>query len=206
MRIAATRRLDIVLCDNSGWDLDRIAHRVRGDLQPEVEFHAFGASDYPTHRGKGVGEAAIIDEFIEKVLPARDVDFVAKCTGRLFVRNAPSLLAQANSGVDVLCALDRRLRFADSRFFILRKEIFARLHGLGAEIDESENVYLEHAFVKRLFREFADGARWEPFRMLPLYAGRSGTDGTRYDGPRELGEWAFRSAVRVAARTSRMQI
>lgn len=205
--IAAAEHVDVVFCDNSGWDLDRIARRVQGDEgEGLVEFHSFDKADYPAHLGKGAGEATIIDQFIENVLPARDADFVAKCTGRLFVRNASSLLAQAKPGVDALCALDQRLRFADSRFFVLRKQVFARFHGLAEEIDERENRYLEHAFAKRLFRELAGGALWEPFRMLPLYVGRSGTDGTRYDGPRELGEWAVRSVVRAAARKSRMQI
>lgn len=195
--------LEILFCDNSGWPLEEMARSARQYAsRTRVDFVQLG----PTGLGKGVGEAMIVDHVIQSELPERDVDFVVKCTGRLFVKNCLPALRRLGQDVDLMCALDAQLRFADSRFFVARKEVFStRLAGLGPEIDDSRHVYFEHALLRRALGAVADGARWVPFPSPLLFVGRSATDGTKYDGPREQIEWIARAGLRKAVRYTRMQ-
>jgi len=188
-RWAAHRDLfsDIVFGESSG-------HRLCGELEREFGDRVrvvvlADLPDYPAGRGKGYGEALILERLAASAgIAARQV---VKCTGRLYVRNVRRVLAGLDDGVDMRVRLRRTGRcFADSRFFACRTALLpALVRDLKALIDDSAHVYMEHALARCALRYRGEGARIESFPVPPLLAGRSASTNRRYDSLSAHGQW-----------------
>ena len=190
---------DILFCENSGWPLGELERVVsRSGMAARVTFSQFRGNDYPTELGKGFGEARIIDHAIASVVASDGRhDAVVKCTGRLFVRNARSLLPRRAVDADIMCLLDGALTQADSRFFIARAEVLATsFAGMGPEVDEAAGIYLEHVLCRRVLRAIGEGRTWKPLPARPLYSGWSATHDRRYDSIPMLGRWLLHRPLR----------
>jgi hypothetical protein len=86
--------------------------------------------------------------------------------------------------------LRRDFTSADSRFFALRTTLLERiLLACAAEIDDTRGWYFEHALAHAALTEVLHGARLVTWPEPPLFAGRSGSDGKRYDSPDRIGRW-----------------
>lgn len=191
---------EVVFCENSGWPLESLRALVasRG-LEDRVRFLQFRGNDYPRERGKGFGEAAILDRAIAEDLGARPPGtLVVKCTGRLHVSNLDRALLRPGARAEIACALDGRLTQADSRFFLARAGVFAaRFTDMGEEVDEPAGILLEHVLCRRVLGAVAAGVAWEPLGAVPRFSGWSATHARSYGGASRLARWAAHSALRT---------
>lgn len=176
----------ILWVENSGhWGIDRIKEEFSNDV-----IIVRAREDPGTiQRGKGLGEVGLLQELCRKGLVPSD-GYLVKCTGRLFVRRSGTLLRTLDGSADLVVRMHRDLTSADSRFFALRTTLLERvLLACAAEIDDTRGRYFEHALAHATLTEVLQGARLETWPEPPLFAGRSGSTGERYDSPVLVGRW-----------------
>jgi len=187
----------IVFCENSGADLAPL-QRIAAQLAParRVEWVGFTGAALDPARGKGLGEAQIIEHALAESESLRGEGYVLKATGRYTVPNIAQVLPRpsASLGPDVICNLHENLARADSRLFFSTPPFLARyLLPRCAEIDDSRSIFFEHVLARAVLRAVSDGLRWEMPRHRPDIRGVSGTWGARLGSP--FGERQARAAV-----------
>jgi hypothetical protein len=144
-----------------------------------VEFHSFLGNQNGSTRGKGYSElAGILRTIKQSKLITQDV-VVAKCTGRLTVRNARKLFDLIiTSNFDVMCTLKNYLTFADSRLFVATPEFITQYLASQQEvISDVDGIFLEHALACATMTALADRKKWLPLPLYPDIRGISGTSG-----------------------------
>lgn len=133
--------------------------------------------------GKSHGEAEIMDYAFVNSKIIQKSDVIVKVTGRLFVKNALSILSNFDKMKDigVMCWFKENMTFADSRFFIGQKLFYDKyLLPELITINEEQGIYFEHVTARATCRCMADGHRWHMFYRMPILEGYSGTEGVRY--------------------------
>jgi hypothetical protein len=175
--------VDFLFFENSGHDTSKIIdwiNEVKASERIRI-FQFEGDKNLISKAGKGIGEAQMFD-LCSSLGYLNSYAYVIKCTGRLFVNNASVLLTQAiDQNHDFAISVRSTLDFVDTRFFIIRSELFRMyLLNLHAEINDSQGQYIEHAIFKRLCKAISDGYRWGQYSELPSYAGIGGTDGKKH--------------------------
>jgi hypothetical protein len=170
----------IVFYENSGYDLSSLKKIALQFPSREVEFHSFLGNQNGTTRGKGYSELAGILRTIEESELITQNAVVAKCTGRLTVRNARKLFdLTTSSDFDVMCTLKNYLTFADSRLFVATPEFITQYLGSRQEmISDIDGIFLEHALACATMTALADRKKWLPLPLYPDIRGISGTYGT----------------------------
>jgi hypothetical protein len=176
----------ILWVENSGhWGVDRIKEEFSNDVT------VVRAPEDPgtVQRGKGLGEVGLLQELCHRGLVPSD-GYLVKCTGRLFVRRSGALLRALDGSADLVVRMRRDFTYADARFFALRTTMLERvLLSCAAEIDDTRGLYFEHALARATLTEVLEGARLVTWPEPPLFAGRSGSSGKRYDSPGLVGKW-----------------
>jgi hypothetical protein len=172
----------IVLADATGTDLlteQEMAEIDRSETRVEQISYRQRSEDV-IKRGKGYGEGKLIEYAIDNSeLLARE-EYFYKCTGKVYVRNFPSIAAtiKANNISNLFWRFlgDGSLTqpFADCRFYYSSKT-FARSHLLPAYFESDENAICEHQIHEALNRnmKYHRGHR-------PLIAGYAGSTGEPY--------------------------
>jgi hypothetical protein len=175
-----TLPVDILFCENSGYDIKIIEDWILSiNAESRIKIFQFtGDKSLVEKLGKGAGEAEIFDRCINENLIS-SYDYILKCTGRLYVKNSRNLLACVEqSNDDFAFSIRGNLDFADTRFFIIKHQLFVNyLLNLAKDVDDNNGVYLEHVVLKQVFRAFSDGYKWGQFGALPQYVGVGGSDG-----------------------------
>jgi hypothetical protein len=172
--------VNILFCENSGYDIQIIKDWIIsiGAENRVKTFQFDGDKTLVARLGKGAGEAEIYDECFKNGLLAGH-DYILKCTGRLFVKNAKLLIEQAileNS--DFAISFRSPLDLVDTRFFILKYNLYGSyMLGLAKEVNDRQGRYIEHAVLKRLCRAISEGYIWGQFTNLPRFVGVGGSDG-----------------------------
>ena len=184
---------EIVVAENSNWPPSRFTD-VGGRLGREVQVLA--CADRGSRAGKGVGEAALIDDFAKSEL-AHGRGWIFKCTGRLYVDNFGQCLP-ALDGRDGACgALVPSLDHMDSRFFGASRDVFCEYFtGMGDEIREPDGLFLEHVAARRLLSSLGAGHAFRPFEALPYFIGRSASLDMSYHGRSIRLKWLLRQRLR----------
>jgi hypothetical protein len=177
--------IDIVFVENSGYDIGPV-HRQIALWGAASRIHVdqyVGDAERMRRLGKGAGELDLMDRFVADGRFQRYQYFV-KCTGRLFVKNAAALISRAwDDEAEFAIALRSDLAFADTRFFIVHRDIAIRyLSGLGDDIRDDEGIYMETLVARQLLQLLRDGRTWHRFDRLPRYVGVGGTYGRRHAG------------------------
>jgi hypothetical protein len=187
LRWLRSRSIDkVVFCENSGYDLSDLKAIAAQFNDCQVEFLSFDGNAVGALRGKGFAELNIILHALSHSSLLSHAQTVIKCTGRLGVRNPPSLISKVRAErFDVMCDIGRYLTYADSRFFAATPDFI--LNYLGREkdtVNDSNGIYLEHALACATTRAIADRKTWRPLPTNPQLVGISGTLGSRItDGP-----------------------
>jgi hypothetical protein len=169
----------IVVAENSNWPTSAFIEvgRRSGRAIRVLECQDRGSS-----AGKGVGEAGLIDDFVNSGL-ARECDWIFKCTGRLFVHNIGKCLPPLDDRGGVCGAIVPSLDHMDSRFFGGSRDVFNEYFtDMGREISEHEGVYMEHVAARRMLSALGAGHAFCPFATLPYLIGRSGSLDSSYSG------------------------
>jgi hypothetical protein len=176
---------NIVLCENSGYDLDelkRIADRDnwRGK-DVTILSHVMPS---PKNRGKGYGDLGIIQAVISR-MNFRAGDRILRVTGRYFVTNIASVLNDIaqNGGSDIITSKPRHQNtwidsecYCGTRAFM--EEYFCKRQH---EIDDSRRIYIEHVLASSIREACADGLKHSVFTTSPLISGVSGTHNVSWE-------------------------
>ena len=176
----------ILLIENSGEDLSdlRAAARESGH---EISTISYVAASEDQARGKGVSEAAMFDRVAAWVI-VQDQTFgrIYKITGRLKVTNIRRIQAQSLTGQFMACRIRVNLVYADCRFFLTDPLTWCMfLTGMGDEVNESAEYYLEHVLMDRLALMRRAQIPWKPLLPMPHIVGVSGSYEARYGSWRD---------------------
>lgn len=174
--------LPIIFIENTNYD-------ITGYFPNEVnngrlEILTFNGNDFDKSKGKGYGEAIILQHAIQNSKLIKHAKRVIKITGRIIVKNIKQLincskktntiyanLAQTNSKEYILASIFFivPIHFLND-YFLMNKEI----------IDDSKNYYFEHLLYDQCKRWVNHGNDWKEY-MIPIYLeGQSGTTGDHY--------------------------
>ena len=170
----------IVWCENSGWPLEQIMPLMAKAKTAgiELELVSFRGQDFPSHLGKGFGEMGTIAHALMHARLLAESGHICKVSARYFVNNAASLHRQCQQlqPADVICDLKKSLTVADSRFFAGTTVFFRdRLIPLRAMINDSAQVYFEHALARAAQAAMGAGETWALPAELPRIVGITGT-------------------------------
>ncbi|SFT33946.1 hypothetical protein SAMN05660657_00199 [Geodermatophilus amargosae] len=180
---AAAYGATLVLVENSGEDLERLAHDAVGEVPRHVRFlPAPAPSSDDVERGKGAAEAAMLDLFSGS--SADDDDAVwYKVTGRLFVRNFARCVPDGLPPDSIVARAAMDLRQMDTRFFGATAGFWrGHLTGAGVHVDDRAEFFLEKVLMRRVLTAMGQGAELLRFGAQPAWYGRSGTHADRvYD-------------------------
>ena len=184
IRIAG--KLDIVICDGSGYDFTKdVAQRFP---QTRIECISFkNDADAVLAFGKGYGEGEIVQYALEHSELLRQADYFAKCTSKLWVKNFPDILRRWNGLFQCQFGLEKpkTIRNAkpssvDTRFYMINKNYYLE-HFIDAykNVRDQDGYYLEHAF-KDVILSNKLRASSILFPIPPLIEGVAGTTGETY--------------------------
>ena len=169
----------IVFVENSGTDFSLLFKNYIDSGR--LEFLCFNGNNYDRSRGKGYGEANIIEYALQNSSIIAECNYVAKITGRLIIHNIQDL-------IPVFFIPCKRLLFCDlsrGNEPFIRSMIFcadkAVLHDLCIavkfSVNDSKGIYFEHIlykiFVTKNVKSF-------PFAKIPIIEGDSASRGYRY--------------------------
>jgi hypothetical protein len=181
--IAAKHSAMLVLVENSGEDLARLAHGALGEVPDLLRLvQAPAPSPHDVDRGKGAAEAAMMDLFCDQFLDDPTETWY-KVTGRLFVKNFSRCIPELLPPNSAVARVAMNFRQMDTRFFGasagLWKEHFT---GAGVHVRDRDDIFIEKILMRRMLAAMADGAQLLRFDAQPAFAGRSGTHADRvYD-------------------------
>lgn len=168
----------VVFIENSNYNSTKIDSLFSG--RKDCEYIKFKSK--VSHLGKGHGESEIINFAFGESRILNLSDIIIKSSGRQFITNAVSILSTIyNDDIYVVSWLKRQLQYADSRFFIAKKEFYSKyLMKELMYISEVNHIYFEHVLARAIHRCLADGNRWSLPREYPVCEGISGTENIKY--------------------------
>ncbi len=170
---------DFVLCDGSGYELDRDFEAWPAIERSRIEVLAFeNDRDQVRLKGKGYGEGEIIRYALSNSATLKSAASFAKCTGKLWVDNYGSCRKAYNGIAGFSHFGFLKLTAIDTRFFIVQKDFFqAHLMPSYIRCDDSRGRYLENVYLDSL--SVIDKKRWM-LAVYPRIRGLSGTSGEEY--------------------------
>jgi hypothetical protein len=170
--------IPIVFCENSNYQ----SAKIKDLTSSAFEFIQFNETEDLALKGKGYGEARIMEYAFRNSQLLQQHDYIIKVTGRLFISNFGTILKIADSlDFDIMSPLENNLKWSDSRLFILKRDFFARYFIKYAEkIDDSNGFCFERALACSIHELLADNKKWEMLPRFPKFVGYSGTYNKRY--------------------------
>ncbi len=183
--VAARHGATLVLVENSGEDLGRLAHDALGSIPDSLRLIAAPPpTEADVERGKGSAEAAMMDLFCETFL-GDPAEAWYKVTGRLFVRNFSACIPRQLPPDAIVARVAMHLRQMDTRFFGASAGIWHDYFtDAGVHVRDSDEVFIEKVLMRRTLTAMGQGAQLLRFAAQPAFLGRSGTHADRvYDSP-----------------------
>ena len=168
----------IVFCENTLCDFseDYKEYIASGRL----EYITFDGNNFDKSKGKGYGEALIMEEAFRRSQLLGQCNFVVKITGRLIVRNISQLIKDnRRMFTDTIQTFYPHDNMIDSRLVILPKlfcidDFLARKDS----INDTEGYYFEHLLYDAVISR--KKYIYVPFLHVPLIDGVSGSTGNLY--------------------------
>ena len=163
----------IVFCENSNTDIQPYIENTKDRL----EILTFSGNQNK-QRGKGYGEAEIIEYALLHSTFIQADCVIIKITGRLIVNNINQIIRSLSCKHDfVTCLFHSDLTFADSRIFCATVSFFREFLNNKVRINDSENVFFEHILASTVL---ASVIHFVPYSEEPLITGISGSTGKQY--------------------------
>ena len=165
----------VVFAENSGTDISIL-------FQDFIDSGRFECLSYMGNqnkeKGKGYGEAEIIEFAINNSRLIDEKSIIAKITGRLIINNINRIIKPLKKNTDfVSCQFHYDLKFADSRLVCATTAFYFHFLKHKEQINDSIGVYFEHILSLSVLNS---NLRYIPFSEEPLFIGKSGTTGTTY--------------------------
>lgn len=170
----------IVFVENTGVDISESFEKyIEGG---RLEYLTFCGNDFDKNRGKGYGEAIILEYAVNHSAFLQKADFIVKITGRLKLLDIKRQISFHHLFIphcDIQCVLDREKSFADSRFFIVTLDFLQDNFLKKKEmINDCKGCYLEHILFSSICCQ--RGYTFYPLFLRPVISGVSGTTGKLY--------------------------
>ena len=165
--------IHIVFCENSSTDISPLFNNAYDRL----EILTFmGHQD--KQRGKGYGEAEIIEYALRNSSFIHKDYIIIKITGRLIVNNIRQIIDSLKYEEDfVTCLFHSDLKFADSRIFCGTTAFYKEFLKNKKRMNDSEGIFFEHVLTSTVLES---SLRFIPFTVEPIITGISGTTGEKY--------------------------
>jgi hypothetical protein len=181
----------LVLCENSGFDLEPFSAKVRrAGLQDRVELIGFFGLDHPASYGRGYGEFKLVDHAMQhSALIARLGPQVQvwKVTGRYIVRNIAQLVTSQPRHADLYCHC-RNLPRVWLDMYLMRwnlRAYTALIRGVYLSLQQDATpTSAEQRFRALLDRPHAALRVVRRFRHVPRIDGIRGFDNRSYGAMR----------------------
>lgn len=178
----ANTDMKILMVENSGYDF---SDSYQGQIaRGRLEFLVFDGNNYNRSKGKGYGEALIIDYGMRHsniIKNACANDLIVKVTGRLLCLNTQQLCKRychANTVCSNIGKDDWNGNISNSQFVIAPisfwKDYFLPYR---ENIDDSARYHFEHLLYDSICSWKTAGNRHREFWLLPMIKGISGTTG-----------------------------
>lgn len=181
--VAARHGATLVLAENSGEDLTRLAREAVGDVPSMLRLlNVPPPSTHEISRGKGAAEAAMMDIFCAKFFDDPDEAWY-KVTGRLFVKNFSKCVPDHLPPNSAVARVAMNLQQMDTRFFGATAGLWhSHFTGAGSSVRDVDDVFIEKVIMRRMLTAMGEGAQLLRFGAQPAFVGRSGTHPDRvYD-------------------------
>lgn len=165
----------IVFCENSGTDISYLFqnHINSGRLEC-LSFYG----NQNKEKGKGYGEAEIIEYTLNHSRLICDNCIITKITGRLIINNICNILSPLKKQDNfVSCLFHSDLKFADSRLICAATGFYTEFLKNKDQINDNNGVYFEHILSSSVINS---NMRYIPFPEEPMIIGTSGTTGDIY--------------------------
>lgn len=178
----------IVVCENSGYENLEPLHKIAASTSKKVEILSFRGNVEAQTRGKGYGEAEIMEHAFRNSKLIRESWTVWKVTGRLYVLNAEKI-RKVHLG-------DRHVMTSDTRFYKISQNFYwCHLHHLKDGLDDSRSEgFIESVYGHQLMA--MNEGYVKVFREQIILAGQGGGSGSWYG---DYPEWAVTEATGLTA-------
>lgn len=202
--LAIDPRLEIVICDGSGFDFSNLIATKFPTSTIEC-LHFMNDVELVRARGRGYGEGEIVRYAINHSKRIASAGCFAKCTAKLWVENYSKCLAQWNGQMlfkGVFKNIFSPMRstvfsYVDTRFYLASADAYRQYfenahHAINAQQGHSlEECFRDRLLAHRLERSL--------FRTVPIICGAGGGTGTYYQNRihRHIKEWLRLCAVRL---------
>lgn len=179
--------LSIVMCENTGYQLP--PEFTEFINKGRLEYLTFnGNNSFDKSRGKGAGEALIIQHAIKYSKFIADADAIMKMTGRQILKNINFIQRHCGKSNWIYVNNGRyhlHIRFAFSQFYICPKSFYEEyfFKGIG-QLDDSKFYYFEHLLADSITKWKDDGRGGVSEFWMPLFIeGTSGSCNTPLEHP-----------------------
>ncbi len=174
---------EIVFCENTDFVFDYTPLKEKAlAKRKKLEIISF-KGDYSKieQKGKGFGEGEIINYALKKSEILAKSDSFFKLTGRLIVKNMDQVVLTTISESSFIYHPKTIYKIPQDHietfFYKVGKNLYQK-HLLDSykEVDESQHLYLEHIFYRRL-----SSLELRSFKYVPQISGFSGSSGNPYE-------------------------
>ena len=170
-----TTKSKIVFCENSNTDIFPLFENNNNN--DRLEIHTFQGNKEKL-KGKGYGEAEIIEYAFQHSSLLKENIIVIKITGRLIVNNICQIIKSLKYKNDfVTCLFHSDLSFADSRIFCATPAFYTEFLRNKTKINDNEGRYFEHILS---YTVIESSIQFIPFKEEPQITGISGSSGDCY--------------------------
>ena len=169
----------ILFVENSGTDISEPYCSYIESGRLEVLFF-YGNQE--KKKGKGYGEAKILEYALYNSSFIKDESIIIKITGRLIVENINEIINHRfpfQKDNSIVCSFNSDCKFADSRIFCAPTSFLKSFVKHKNEIDDSNNIYFEHILSQQAL---GNNESVYPFWVEPSILGVSGSTGRVYYG------------------------
>src|SRR5574344_1245829 len=175
---------NIVFCDSSNID---ISVDVNPDLLSQrVEILFFNGDTFDKKRGKGYGEANIIEYSLSHSIYLKKCSHMIKITGRYIIQNIQNVVPLKLEANTLLVDSNFQLSYAMSYFFIAPKKFFIDyLLNNKEKMDDSKNVYFENV-LGYTCKLWLTKYKIYSFKEAIFIIGDTGSTGRKYNSPTRL--------------------
>lgn len=177
--IAKTKLKNIIYCDNSNTIISNLSYleKLATKYKKQFEYLSFHGNTSETVRhGKGYGEGEIIKYILNNSKLIKNMDYLIKITGRLYVTNINTLLKLCSNHCNYFDMT--KTRRCETRFYMIQKSVYERnFINCYLKVNDKKDIWLEHIFKNIILKQ---KIVYKMFPILPKVRGISGSTGKRY--------------------------
>lgn len=174
-------QIPIVFIENTNTDIS--GEFFTADYSRRMEFITFNGNNFDKSKGKGYGEALMIEYALTHSKFINDNTYIVKITGRLIIENLEELIQEMKSSECVYASLVRgKYGLERKSFFFGAPKKFLEEYFLSDKdiINDNAGVYFENHLFNKGLEWVKDGGEAKEFKRPILVNGISGSTGKKY--------------------------